>query len=141
MRVVLCTVVVACEATCNVAHALHCPKCGYTHIRHIDILDSFVNLLSEVFDEVKVEPCLHSLQGETFTNRTANIDDDDRLDIKANGFIDSRLSRTFYDVKVFNLYAKSCPRSIPDYYKYHESIKKLNYEQRIIELLEAASVH
>ena len=114
----------------NVAHALHCPKGGYTHIRHNDIRDSFANLLNEVCDDVEVEPCLQSLQGETFGNRTTTINDDARLDIQANGFFDSRFSRTFFDVKVFNPYAKSCPRSIPDaYISHHESIKKLKYEQ------------
>ena len=108
---------------------------GYTHIRHNDIRDSFANLLNEVCDDFEVEPCLQSLEGETFANRTTTIDDDARLDIKANSFFDSRFSRTFFDVKVFNPYAKSCPRSIPeDSYKYHESIKKLKYEQRIIEV-------
>ena len=42
--------------------------------------------------------------------------DDNRLDIKAKGLFDSRSSRAFFDVKVFNPYAKSCPRSIPDSY-------------------------
>ena len=124
----------ACGENFNVAHVLHCPKGGYTHIRHNDIRDSFANLLNEVCDDVEVEPCLQSLQGETFANRTTTIDDDARLDIKANGFFDSRFSRTFFDVKVFNPYAKSCPRSIPDSYKHHESIKKLKYEQRIIDV-------
>ena len=119
------------------AHAFHCPKAGYTHIRHNDIRDSIANLLNEVCDDVEVEPCLQSLQVETFANRTTTIDDDARLDIKANGFFDLRFSRTFFDLKVFNPYAKSCPRSIPDSYIYHESIKKLKYEQRIIEVEKA----
>ena len=107
----------ACGENFNVAHALLCPKGGYTHIGHNDIRDSFANLLNEVCDDVEVEPCLHSLQGETFANRTTTIDDDARLDIKANGFFDSRFNRTFFDVKVFNPYAKSFPRSIRDSYK------------------------
>ena len=60
----------ACGENFNVAHDLHCPKGGYTHIRHNDIRDFFVNLLNEVCDDVKVEPCLQSLQEETFANRT-----------------------------------------------------------------------
>ena len=66
----------ACGENFNVAHALHCPKGGYTHIRHNDIRDSFANLLNEVCNDVEVEPCLQSLQGETFANRTTTIDDD-----------------------------------------------------------------
>ena len=40
----------------------------------------------------------------------------------------------FFDVKVFILYAKSCPRSISGSYRYHESIRKLKNEQRTIEV-------
>ena len=76
----------------NVAHALRCPKGGYTHIRHNDNCDSFANQLNEVCDDVEVEPCLQSLQGETFANRTTTIDDNAELDTKANGFFDSRFS-------------------------------------------------
>ena len=47
-----------CGEIFNVAHALHCPKGDYTHIRHDDIRDFFGNLLNEVGDNVEVEPCL-----------------------------------------------------------------------------------
>ena len=46
----------ACGENFNVAHALHCPKGGCTHIRHNGIRDSFANLLNEVCDDVEVEP-------------------------------------------------------------------------------------
>ncbi|XP_075260571.1 pleiotropic regulator 1-like [Convolutriloba macropyga] len=52
------------------------PASGYTLIRHNDIRDSFANLLNEVCNDVDVEPCLQSLQEETFANRTTTIDDD-----------------------------------------------------------------
>ena len=109
----------------------------YTHIRRNDIRNSFAKLLNEVRDDVELEPCLQSLQGETFASRTTTIDNDARLDIKANGFFDSRFSRTFFDVKVFNPYAKICWRSIRHSYKYHDSAKKLKYEQRIIDVEKA----
>ena len=57
-------------------------KGGYTHNRHNDTRVSFVNLLIEVCDDVEVEPCLQTLQGETFANRSTTTDDDARLDIK-----------------------------------------------------------
>ena len=98
---------------------------------------TFANLLNEVCDDVEVEPCLQTLQGEIFANRTTTTDDDARLDIKYNGLFDSRLRRTLFDVKMLTPYAKTCPRSIPDSYKYHESIKKLKYEQWIIEVEKA----
>ena len=117
----------------NVARALHCPKFGYTNTRHNDIRDSFANLLNEVCNDVAVEPCLQTLQGQAFANRTTTTDDDARPNIKVNSLFESRFSGTFFDVKVVNPYATSCPRRIPDSYKYHESIKKLKCEQKIIE--------
>ena len=78
----------------NVAHALFCPRGGYTHIRHKDIRESFADLLNEVCNDVEVERCLQCLQGETFANRTTTIDDDARLNIKANGFFDSRFGES-----------------------------------------------
>ena len=98
---------------------------------------TLANLLNEVCDDIEVEPCLQSLQGETFTKRTTTIDDKARIDIKANGFFDSHFSRMFFDVKVFIPYVKFCQRSIPDSYKYHEYIKEQKYEQRIIEVEKA----
>ena len=68
----------------NVVHALHCPKKGYTHIRHSDIRDSFTNLLNQVCDDVEVEPCLQTLQGETFANRTTTTDDDSISELVAS---------------------------------------------------------
>ena len=121
----------------NVAHALHCSKGGYTHIRHDDIGDFFPNLLNEVCDDVEVDACLQTMQGETFANRNTTTDDNARLDIKANGFFDSRFSRKFFDVKVFSPYAKSDGRSIADSSKYHESIEKLKYDQKKSKLKKA----
>ena len=91
-------------------------------IHKSDVRDSFANLINEVCDDVEVEPCLQTLQGETFAKRSTTTDDNTRLDIKANSFFDSRSSRTFFDVIVFNTYAKSCKRSIPDSYNWKEQI-------------------
>ena len=85
------------------ARALHCPQGGSTHVGHKDIRDSFANLFNEVCDDVDLEPCLQCLQGETFAKTTTTIDDDARLDMKANGFFDSPLTRTYFDAKLFNL--------------------------------------
>jgi len=90
--------------------------------------------MKEVCYDVELEPVLQSLQGESFNNRTTSTEDDARLDIKANGLWDSRFSRTFFDVKIFNPFAKSCPKIPRDAYKHHESQKKLKYEQRIKEV-------
>ena len=55
------------------------------------------------------------------------------MDIKANGLCGSSFSRTFFDVKIFKGHAKSSSKTIKDAYKYHESIKRNKYEERIRE--------
>ena len=41
---------------------------------------------------------------------------------------------TFFDVKIFKPHAKTCPKIISDAYKYHESVKTLKYQQRILDV-------
>ena len=47
---------------------------------------------------------------------------------------EGRFSRTFFDVEIFNPHAESCPKTISDSYKYHESVKILKYQQRILDV-------
>ena len=103
-------------------------------MRHDEIRDTFADIMKDVCFDVEIEPKLQPLEGESFENKTTTTEDDARLDIKANGLWESRFSRTFFDVKIFNPHAKSCPKTIKEAYKYHESMKKLKYEQRIIDL-------
>ena len=122
-----------CGKEFSLTHALHCAKGGYTHLRHNEIRDVFANLMDDVCHDVQIEPKLQSLDGEIFSSNSTTTDDDARLDIKANGLWGSRFNRTFFDVKIFNPHAKSCPKTIKDAYKYHESIKRNKYEERIRE--------
>ena len=74
------------------------------------------------------------MEGESFNNKTTTTENDARLDSKANGFWGGRFSRTLYDVKIFNPHAKSCPKTISGAFKYHESVKTLKYQQRILDV-------
>ena len=103
-----------CGEPFTVANALHCPRGGYTQLRHNDIRDSFANLPEEICFDVEIEPNLLPPQGESFANKTTSTEDDARLDIKANGLWDSRFTKTFFDVKIFNPFAKSCPKNIEE---------------------------
>ena len=47
---------------------------------------------------------------------------------------------TYFDVKIFNPLAKSCPKNIPDANNYHETLKKSKYEKRICNV-ENSSFH
>ena len=78
----------ACNEKFTVAHALHSPKGGYTHMRNNEFRDSFANLLSDVCLDVEINPHLHLLKGETFALKSTIIDCA-RSDIKARGLWDS----------------------------------------------------
>ena len=129
----------ACIENFTVAHALHCPKGGYTQMGHNERLDSFANFLCDVCHDVKIEPHLQPLQGENFPLKSTTTDDDARLDIQANELWESRFNKTYFDVKIFKPLAKSCPESSSEAYTYHESIKRNKYEQRITEVEIATS--
>ena len=68
-----------CGEIFSLFRALHCSKGGYTIVRHNEIRDTFVNLTSEVSQDVAVEPLLQPLDGETFY-RDTTATDDARLD-------------------------------------------------------------
>ena len=59
--------------------------------------------MKKVGHDVEVEPHLHPLDNETFTNSTCT-EDEARLDMSAKGVWGNRFER-FYDVKIFNPYA------------------------------------
>ena len=101
-----------CSQKFSLAHALHCPKGGYTIMRHNEIRDTFANLMDEVCHDVQIEPMLQELQGETFDNKTTCSDQESQPDIKANGLWGQRFERTIFDLRIFNPLAKSCPREI-----------------------------
>ena len=69
--------------------------------RHNDVRDFTAELLSEVCNDVAIEPLLTPLTGETFRYKSANVEEHARLDVSARG-VWMRGSRAFFDVKVFN---------------------------------------
>ena len=84
-----------CGETFSVSHALSCPKPALPSIRHNCIRDLTAQLLTEVCPNVATEPVLQPLSGERFPLRTANVQDDARLDIKAQDFWDRSNRSTF----------------------------------------------
>ena len=124
-----------CGEKFNLSHALHCAE-GYTHMRDNEVQGTFsksIHWNSNCYD-VEVEPILQLLQGESFIHKTTSTDENARQDIKANGLWGSRFSCYFFDVKIFNPIAKSCPKNSVEAYKYHDSLKCLKYEQRILDV-------
>jgi len=94
-----------CGVSFNIDHALSCKKGGFVTLRHNEIRNTTAKLLKEVCHDVKIEPSLIPLTGETFTEKTANLKDDARLDVAARGFWISG-QKAFFDVRVFNPFAK-----------------------------------
>ena len=82
----------ACGEKWTIAHSLHCPKGGYTHLKHHKIRDCFGELLNHVCHDVEIEPKLLPLQGESFASKSVTKDYEARLDIKANGLWESRFT-------------------------------------------------
>ena len=92
-------------------------------------------LLSEVCPNVEVEPALQPITGETFHYRTTNVEDNARLDVKAQGFWGSNRQCAYFDVRVFNPQAPSnCTQTNAASYRRHESEKRRAYEKRVVEV-------
>ena len=128
-----------CCAKLSVEHVLSCPQGGFPSIRHNEIRDLTANLLTEVCNDVCIEPELQPITGESLTGASPNVQDGARLDIAANGFWGGRFERTYFDVRVFNPYAPSNRQSsISSCYRKHESMKKRAYKQRVREVEHAS---
>ena len=78
--------------------SLSCPKGGFPSIRHNEIRDLTADLLTEVCNDVHIEPDLQPVEREVLTGSSANGQDGARLDISANGFWCGRFEQTYFDV-------------------------------------------
>ena len=111
---------------------ISCPKGSFHSIRHYEVRDITVELLSEVCHNVEVELHLEPLYSETFQS---NIHDGAQLDISMNGFWGSHYEKCYTDIRVFNSLAPSnSGSSIQSCFKKHEAIKKRAYESCIHEV-------
>ena len=125
----------ACGIHSSVEHSLSCPKGGFPSIRHNEVRDTVGSWLSEVCNDVCIEPTLQPLSGETLNGSSAIIEDGARLNIAANGFWGGHREITFFDVRVFNpLSPSNCQQSLAGTYRKHERAKIRAYEQRVREV-------
>ena len=122
----------ACGTPFSVDHAMSCHKGGLPTLRHNEIRDLAAELLREVCHNVSEEHRLQALDGEHIRPRTANREDEARLDIRANGF----WSRVFHP---------NAPtyrnRDLAALYKMHEGIKKAEYGERVREVERGVFTH
>ena len=123
-----------CGEPFNVQHALNCKKGGFIAQRHDNLRDLFTCLLSRVCKNVEAEPHLLPLTGETLTNRTGNISDEARLDVKAGGFW-QRNQTAFFDIRVTHVNSSSqAQKSTQQVFKSHEDSKKREYLERVLNI-------
>ena len=130
-----------CErgAKFTIDHCLSCQKVGFPILRHNEVRDLTAHLLTEICHDVRVEPDLQPLSGETLARATSITQDGACLDIAANGFWGGRHQRTFLDVRIFNPHTKSYSRTpLSACYRMHENTKKRAYEQRILKVEHAS---
>lgn len=119
----------------NHFHALSCPRGALPTIRHNEIRDLTAHLLTQVCSNVSIEPSLQPLSGENLSYRTANTEDHARVDVAARGFWDCPQQIAFFDVRVFNPYAKSyVGQSLASCYRQNELKKRRAYDERIREI-------
>jgi len=86
-------------------------------------------VMTEVYQNVAIEPVLQPLSGEVFHYAMANVKDEARLDVSAQGFWGDRHQRSFFDVRVFNLNASSYLKTaVSSLYRKFERDKQRMYE-------------
>lgn len=130
-----------CGEAFTTEHALNCPTGGYPSIRHNHVRDLLASLMSEVCNDVCVEPSLQPLTGETFDRASTITTDEARLDISAKGFWDCRQECTFFDVRVFNPSALSYRQTpLQALYQQQEQMKRRQYEDRVRQVERASFV-
>ena len=86
-------------------NALSCRKGGYPSIRHNEIRNLTAKVLTEVCNDVLLEPPLQPLTGERFPGASVNTSEGAHLDISFDGFWGGKFEKTFVDIRVFNPHA------------------------------------
>ena len=131
--------VCACWENFDERHAMSCQKGGFISIQHDEIRDITCSLLKEVCSDVTKEPLLQPLQGEKFNYKTANVEQEARVDISARGFW-NRGQKAFFDLRVFNPLAPCYSRlSLDAAHTRNERDKTRKYGERIINVEQVLS--
>ena len=87
-----------CGMKFDLTHALSSKKGRFASLRHNHIRNITTSLLTEVCKDLRVEPLLQQLTGESFQHHTAR-GNQVRLDICARGFWEAG-QPAFFDVRV-----------------------------------------
>ena len=100
----------------------------HNHIRNIT-----ASLLTEVYKNIRVEPFLQQLTGESFQNHTTR-GNEVRLDICVRGFWEAGQA-AFFGVRIFNTNAtRHAKLELSKSYEIYEKEKKKYYKERIMQI-------
>ena len=125
----------ACGEKFSAEHALSCLKGGFVVGRHNEIRDFTASILTEVCNDVSIEPTLQPVPEKDSFPSSANVTDGARMDIAVNGFWGDRYEKCYLDVRIFNPHATSNRSSdINKIYSNHEREKKRLYERQLVEI-------
>ena len=123
-----------CEKEFSQDHAMVCPKGGFIAIRHDEVRDLTYEMLKEVCSYVTKEPTLQPLTGETFKYKTANTQNNARVDLMARGFW-TRGQNAFFDVRIFDPMAQCYEnKTLEQAHSTNEQEKKRGYAERILQI-------
>ena len=123
-----------CSENFTIDHALSCPRGAFPTICHNVVRNLTGSLLAEVCHDVSLEPVLQPLNGEVLNHATSICENEARVDVAARDFW-THGQKAFFDVKVFNPFAKSNQKfALASCFTHHERQKKRAYEQRVLEI-------
>ena len=124
----------ACGSSFTTEHAMNCHLGGFVNARHDNIRDFECGLLKTVGNDVECEPKLQQVTNKEGYCRSAILNDDARLDIRARGFW-RHGQNAYFDVRVTNADSSSQQNtSVKQVLRKHELEKKRNYNRRIMEV-------
>ena len=123
-----------CGKQYNLNHALNCHRGGFVNIRHDKLRDMECKLLKEVCNDVEREPQLQKVLNRANYKKTANLDDNARLDVRARGFWRDG-QNAFFDVRVTNVDSESLKKKkLETVLRGCEQEKKNKYNRRVMEV-------
>ena len=108
------------------------------YLRHNNIRDLTANILVEAgCKDVRIEPQLLPITGETFQFKSTITVNSARLDVSARN-VWSDLDKVFTDIRVFNSLAPTnISQPLGNTIKRHEREKVLHYDARVVEVEKA----
>ena len=114
-----------------------CRHGGFQIQQHNKLRDIVASLLDEVCSNVATEPQLQALSGEHLP-RSANKEDNARLDVRASGFWGVGEKDAFFDIRVFYPFASSYQSSrLTALYMQQENMKRGEYGERVRDVEDA----